>query len=57
MKADPCVVDLHKLAQFFFEFGMNLCLLKHRESAEISSVLVEVCDPLLIVNVRWRPNS
>ncbi|KAE8753262.1 hypothetical protein FOCC_FOCC000185 [Frankliniella occidentalis] len=57
MKADPCVVDLHKLAQYFYEFGMCLCMLKHRESSEISSVLVESFKQRFRQILDWAQHS
>lgn len=43
LKADACVVDLHKFGLFFYEFGAYLSRLEHRDSTEIGSVLVQVC--------------
>jgi hypothetical protein len=42
LKADACVVDLHKFGLFFYEFGTYLSQLEHRDSAAIGSVLVQV---------------
>ncbi|CAG2061548.1 unnamed protein product, partial [Timema podura] len=41
LKADPCVVDLHKLEIYFYEFGSYLARLDHRDSQPIGAMLVQ----------------
>ncbi|XP_034245609.1 DNA replication complex GINS protein PSF3 isoform X2 [Thrips palmi] len=57
LKADPVVVDLHKLAPYFYEFGMSLCMLNHRESPEIVNVLVESFKQRFRKILDWAQHS
>ncbi|XP_063227617.1 DNA replication complex GINS protein PSF3 [Bacillus rossius redtenbacheri] len=41
LKADPCVVDLHKLQIFFYHFGSYVCGLDHRDCQVIATVLMQ----------------
>ena len=41
-KADPNVVDLHKLGPYFYGFGSHLLSFQHPESADVANTLVHV---------------
>ena len=41
-KADPNVVDLHKLGPYFYGFGSHLLSFQHPESADVANTLVQV---------------
>jgi glutamate/tyrosine decarboxylase-like PLP-dependent enzyme len=51
MKADSCVVDLHKLGLYYFEFGLYLTKLDHRESPAIVNLLTEVSQITRTINI------
>lgn len=42
LKADPNVVDLHKLGPFFYGFGSYLLSFQHADAVDIANILVKV---------------
>ncbi|GFG39412.1 hypothetical protein Cfor_08361 [Coptotermes formosanus] len=57
LKADACVVDLHKFGLFFYEFGTYLSQLEHRDSVAIGSVLVQTFKERFRQVMDWAHNS
>lgn len=57
LKADACVVDLHKFGVFFYEFGAYLSRLEHRDATAIGSVLVQTFKERFRQVMDWAHNS
>ena len=49
LKADACVVDLYNFNAFFYEFGMALSSINHREAPLINISLVQVYFVIFII--------
>ena len=43
LKADPNVVDLHKLGPYFYTFGSHLLAFQLSEASDVANSLVKVC--------------
>nr|CAD7408558.1 unnamed protein product [Timema cristinae]CAD7426426.1 unnamed protein product [Timema monikensis] len=57
LKADPCVVDLHKLEIYFYEFGSYLARLNHQDSQPIGAMLVQTFKDRFRQVMDWAQNS
>lgn len=47
LNADACTVDMHKLSQYFYEFGCYIA--KHDIKGEVSSTLINVSMKFAII--------
>ncbi|XP_047118030.1 DNA replication complex GINS protein PSF3 [Schistocerca piceifrons] len=56
LKADSCVVDLYKFGAYFYEFGIYISLLGHREGPEIREILVKTFRERLRQVTDWAQN-
>nr|CAD7198294.1 unnamed protein product [Timema douglasi]CAD7574902.1 unnamed protein product [Timema californicum] len=57
LKADPCVVDLHKLEIYFYEFGSYLARFDHPDSQPIGAMLVQTFKDRFRQVMDWAQNS
>ncbi|XP_069702569.1 DNA replication complex GINS protein PSF3 [Periplaneta americana] len=57
LKADACVVDLHKFGLFFYQFGAYISRLNHRDSAAIGAILVQTFKERFRQVMDWAHNS
>ncbi|XP_067013830.1 DNA replication complex GINS protein PSF3 [Anabrus simplex] len=57
LKADASVVDLHKLCLYFYEFGLCLSTLNHRDAPAINSMLVQAFKDRFRMVMDWAQNS
>lgn len=46
LKADPAVVDLHKMGPHYYQAGLQISTLPTDEAEEVSEILPEVCEQL-----------
>jgi GINS complex subunit 3 len=47
-KADPNVVDLHKLGPYFYNFGSHLLAFQHPDSASVAVSMLKVRETLVL---------
>ncbi|KAJ9598874.1 hypothetical protein L9F63_026591 [Diploptera punctata] len=57
LKADASVVDLHKLSIYFYDFGIYLSKMGHRESAAIAATLTQTFKERFRQVMDWAHNS
>ncbi|KAJ9579612.1 hypothetical protein L9F63_004691 [Diploptera punctata] len=57
LKADASVVDLHKLSIYFYDFGIYLSKMGHRESAAIAVTLPQTFKERFRQVMDWAHNS
>ncbi|PSN50963.1 DNA replication complex GINS protein PSF3 [Blattella germanica] len=57
LKADPSVVDLHKLCLYFYQFGTYISRLDHRESTAVGTILVQTFKDRFRQIMDWAQNS